>query len=385
MKQAMILALTFGLVQALAATPAEKAIDQALASIQKQPGNAAYYNNLAMAYARRARETSDTAFYTKAEETLRKSVELQPDNFEGLKVQAWLQLGRHEFAKARETATKLNRMSPDDLSIYGYLVDANVELGNYKEAVQAAQWMLDLRPGNVAGLVRAAYLRELHGNLDGAFELMQMAYDSEALSETEDRAWLLTQLAHLELLSGDIAKADSYGSTALAVFPGYHYALAAMAQVRTAQHRYDEAVQLLAERYKEAPHAENLFALAEAQELAGDHSAAAHSFAQFERASLAESKLADNSNRELIFYYADYAKQPQRALEVAREELSRRKDVFTVDAYAWALAANGEYALANRELAQALAVGVKDPKLIGHALLIAQHLDSKPVHSKSGL
>jgi tetratricopeptide (TPR) repeat protein len=341
MKQALILALTFGLVQAVASTPAEKAIDQALASIQKQPGNAPYYNNLAMAYARRARETSDTAFYTKAEETLRKSFELQPDNFEGLKVQAWLQLGRHEFAKARETATKLNKMSPDDLSIYGYLVDANVELGNYKEAVQAAQWMLDLRPGNVSGLVRAAYLRELHGNLDGALELMQMAYDSEALSETEDRAWLLTQMTHLELLSGDVAKAESYGNTALAVFPGYHYALAAMAQVRTAQHRYDDAVQLLAQRYKEAPHAENLFALAEAQELAGDHAAAADSFARFERASLAESKLADNSNRELIFYYADYAKQPARALAVAKEEFSRRRDVFTVDAYAWALAANG--------------------------------------------
>ena len=44
-------------------------------------------------------------------------------------------------------------------------MDANVELGNYKEAMAAAQWMLNLRPGNVDGLIHASYLRELHGNL----------------------------------------------------------------------------------------------------------------------------------------------------------------------------------------------------------------------------
>ena len=31
--------------------------------------------------------------------------------------------------------------------------------------------MLDLRPGNLPGLTRAAYLRELFGDLDGSVEL----------------------------------------------------------------------------------------------------------------------------------------------------------------------------------------------------------------------
>ena len=51
--------------------------------------------------------------------------------------------------------------------VYGFLVDAYAELGDYAEAEKAAQWMLDLRPGNVPGLTRAAYLRELFGDLDG--------------------------------------------------------------------------------------------------------------------------------------------------------------------------------------------------------------------------
>ena len=200
-----------------------------------------------MAYARRARETSDVQFYAKAEETLKRSFALAPDNYEGLKTQAWLQLGRHEFAKALETATKLNKKTPDDVIVYGYLVDANVELGNYKAAVAAAQWMLDLRAGNIPGLTRAGYLRELHGNLPGALELMQMAYDSTPSTETEDRAWLLTQMAHLNCVAGDLAKAEMYANGALSLFPDYHYALGTLAQVRIAQKRYDDAVDAAAQ------------------------------------------------------------------------------------------------------------------------------------------
>src|SRR5580692_8833619 len=145
---------------AFAATPAETAIQKSQAEIAKHPDHAPYYNALAMAYARRARETSDVQYYAKAEETLQRAFALAPDNYEALKTQAWLQLGRHEFAKALDTATRLNRKTPDDVTVYGYLVDANVELGNYDAAVEAAQWMLNLRPGNIAGLTHAAYLRE---------------------------------------------------------------------------------------------------------------------------------------------------------------------------------------------------------------------------------
>src|SRR5262249_18491348 len=163
---------------AFAATPAEVAIEKAQAAIARQPDHAPYYNALAMAYVRRARETDDRRYYSKAEEALGRSFALAPDNFEGLKAQVCLLLGRHEFAKALQAATTLNRKTPDDVIVYGYLVDANVALGNYKEAVAAAQWMLDLRAGNVPGLTRAARLRELHGNPRGAMEFLQMAYDS---------------------------------------------------------------------------------------------------------------------------------------------------------------------------------------------------------------
>jgi tetratricopeptide (TPR) repeat protein len=72
-----------------------------------------------MAYARRERETLDMAYYDKAEETLKKSFAIQADNFDGLKVETYVLLGRNEFAKALEIAKKLNKQTPDDVVIYG--------------------------------------------------------------------------------------------------------------------------------------------------------------------------------------------------------------------------------------------------------------------------
>jgi tetratricopeptide (TPR) repeat protein len=357
-----------------APTPAEASIQKALAQIEKQPDHAPYYNALAMAYARRARETSDVAFYQKAEETLSKSLAISPDNFEALKARVWLLLGRHEFQKALDAAAPLNKQMPDDVTVYGYIADANTELGNYPAAVDAIQWMLNMRPGNVAGLTRASYQRELHGDISGAMELMQMAYDATPFQEYEDRAWLLTQMSHLSFVDGNLASAETMANGALGLFPGYHYALSALAQVRTAQKRYDEAVSLQEQRYKAAPHAENLFALAEALHRAGREQDAKAAFAEFEQKSLKESNIGDNSNHELMAYYVDYAKLPAKALVLARQELNRRHDVMTIDCFAWALAASGDYLQANAEIRKAIVVGTKDPKILEHAKVIADHL-----------
>jgi tetratricopeptide (TPR) repeat protein len=283
----------------------------------------------------------------------------------------WLLLGKHEFAAARDEAMKLNKKVPDDVMVYGFLTDSNVELGNYSEAEDAAQWMLNLRPGNIPGLTRAAYVRELFGETDGAVELMKMALDSTPPSEAEDRAWITTQIAHLKLASGKTAEAEELLQQALVMFPGYHYALGNLGKVRMQQKRYDEAVALFRQRYEAAPHAENLFDLAGALQLAGRPDEAKKAFAQFEEKSLAETERADNSNHELIVYYADYSNQPAKAMEVARREYGRRHDVFTLGCYAWALHVTGDDVAARQQIEKALAVGIQDARLLRYAGEIA--------------
>src|ERR1039457_1551789 len=127
-----------------AATPAEIAIQKAQTAIAGHPDHYPYYNSLAMAYARRARETSDVAFYARAEAALAQSFAISPGNFEGLKTETWLQLGRHEFGEALGTARELNQQKPDDLTIYGYLVDANDELAHYRSEERRVGKSVDL-------------------------------------------------------------------------------------------------------------------------------------------------------------------------------------------------------------------------------------------------
>src|SRR5580658_1654856 len=352
-------------------SPAERSMEQARKLIDKNPKDFEAYNALALALSRRARETSDVKFYAQAEQTLQKSFEISPDNFDGQRIQVWLLLGKHEFAAALDAGKKLNQKMPDDVMLYGFLTDANVELGNYKDAGTAAQWMLDLKPGNTPGLTRAAYLRELFGDIEGSLELMNMAYQSTPPGELEDGAWIVTQMAHLNLAIGKIDEAEKLSQQALVMFPGYHYALGNLAKVRIQQKRYDEAVDLLRQRYEAAPHAENLYDLAQALQLAGKTDEATKDFGEFEQKSLLETNRGDNSNHELIFYYADYARQPEKALEVAQREIARRHDVFTLDSYAWALYENGQYGEARKQIEAALAVGVRDAKMFRHAGEIA--------------
>lgn len=106
-----------------------------------------------------------------------------------------------------------------------------------------------------------------------------------------------------------------------------------------AQGKSDEAVSLFEARYRVAPHPENLYDVAKAKRRAGrgTEAEAADLFSEFERLALMESEANDNANRELVFYYADVANETSRALGIARTASGRRRDVFTLDAYAWAL------------------------------------------------
>jgi tetratricopeptide (TPR) repeat protein len=90
-------------------------------------------------------------------------------------------------------------------------------------------------------------------------------------------------------------------------------------------------------------------------------------FAEFERLARSQIGEPDNANPELIFYYAEHARQPAEALRIARLEVESRHDVRTLDAYAWALYVNGYSAEARRQIEKVLAVGTRNAALFYHA------------------
>ena len=354
-------------------TPAEQQIAWATKQIAAQPDDPQPHVDLGWALARRARETGDPAYYGKGQEEASRALALSPGNFEARKLEAWLLLGRHEFGRALDAAKVLNRQAPDDVMVYGFLADASAELGEYNSAEDAVQWMLDMRPGNLSGLTRAAYLREVFGDVDGAIDLYTTAFDRTSPLEVEDRAWILSQVGHLYLSIGKTPEAGQALELALKLMPGYHYALGYLAKVRLAENRPANAVTLLRRLCEVAPHAENLYALAEALHRLGSAQAGTV-YADFEQKALAESETADNANRELIFFYTDRRSLGGEARRIAALERVARHDIHTLDANAWALSAAGDHAKARVEVEKALAVGTRDATILYHAGVIAMRL-----------
>jgi tetratricopeptide (TPR) repeat protein len=354
-----------------AGSPAERRMAAARTAIDIHPKRVDGWNQLALALARRARETSDPAYYREAWQASEQARAIAPDDLEARKLQVWILLGQHEFPRAVAAAEAINTQVPDDVLVYGFLVDGYTELGRYAEAEKAAQWMLDLRPGNVPALTRAAHLRELFGDHEGAVELMDTSYRRTGDPEVEDRAWILTQIAHLSLLTCRTEAAERLLTEALRLFPDYHYALAQMAEVRTQQGRLADAVTLLEKHVTMAPHPENRYQLGVALARAGRIDEAREVWASFERAALAESSNWDSANIELMSYYSDWAGRPAEGLALARREAARRQDVRTLEAFAWALHRSRQSTTARGEIDKVLAVGVRQPGTFAHAAAIA--------------
>jgi tetratricopeptide (TPR) repeat protein len=356
------------------ASPAQQKIVWAEAAIKTHPDRSQPYNDLAVAYAQRVRETADPSYYVQAETLLRKSFEITPDNLEGQKARLMILLGRGEFGQALGLAKALNKKTPDDVLLYGFIADAAIGLGDYADAEQATQWMLDMRPGNVPGLLRGAALRRLYGDAPGAVDFFSQAYQQMAPTQTEELAWTLTEMADLRLSSGDIDGAENLLHSALGRFPGYYAAMEGLARVRTAQRHDSEAVDLLRQRNQNLATAASRYALAQALERAGQTTEARLAYTDFATTARPLVTASENANHDLISYYLDREHHPAEALRIAQLEITKRHDVHTLDAYGWALYANGRYQEAQKQIAAAIAVGVREPRILYHAGVIAAKL-----------
>jgi len=353
-------------------TPAQQKITWAQAAIAAHPDHSQPYNDLAVAYVHRARETADTSYYGQAEAELQKSFQIAPNNVEGQRARTMILLGRKDFSGALDLAKSLNKRTPDDVLSYGLVADADMELGNYKDAELEAQWMLDIRPGNVPGLLRGAHLRRLFGDAEGSMDFFSQAYQQTPPTQVEDQAWILTEMADLQLSIGNTDGAEELLHSALEKFPGYFLSLETLARAQTAKQQDLEAVELLRWRNKAFSTSASRYALAEALERAGLKVEADATFAEFEQDARRVIHADDNANAELIRYYLGRGHNSKEALRIAAIERERQHDVYTQDAYAWALYANGQFPQAQKEMEEALGVGIREAAIFYHAGAIAE-------------
>jgi tetratricopeptide (TPR) repeat protein len=90
-----------------------------------------------------------------------------------------------------------------------------------------------------------------------------------------------------------------------------------------------------------------------------------------------ENVVAENSWHHMINYWLDHDKNLKVALEHAQREYDSRKDLFTCDAFAWALFKNGRLPEARRVIQEALRTGSRDARLLYHSGMIANALGER--------
>jgi len=332
------------------------------------------YAKLGAAYIQKARESGDVTYYGLAEKALGQALRLRPDPPMVAGVTTLLALvhfARHEFRDALASAEQAVGQGAAGLFAYTVIGDAYVELGDYDRAESAYARLLGLT-GPAHPHSRLAYLRFLRGDPPAAIAEMQRAVGAVVAASVprENVAWTQFSLADLWFQVGDLDRSEAACRDALASYPGYHRAVAALARIEAARRRYPQAVELYRRALAVIPLPEYAAALGDVMLKQGHVRDAKQQYELVEYIGRLNAINQVIHNRELALFLADHDLKPQQALELARRELEVRRDVYTHDVLAWALYRNGRLEEALAQMTEALGMGTRDARLYFHAGLI---------------
>jgi tetratricopeptide (TPR) repeat protein len=346
--------------------------------IKRNPRNGKAFYGLGDALIRKARETGDPSYFNRAEEALKKFLEIAPTNAGAIRHLAYVFYSRHEFEPAAVYARKAIEMDANDGDSYGILGDALLEVGKYDAARDAYQKMMQLED-SLYSRSRLAGLKSFHGDSAGSIaELEKAIAAGEAMKQpAESIAWAIWQLGTDHFTLGDLEKAESYYRQSLQSYPNYYRAQAGMAQVRGAQKRYDEAIDHYQKAIAVLPMPDYVAGLGD---LYGKIGKPAQARQQYELVEYIGRLNAINQvlyNRELAYFYADHDMKLAESLELAKRELDYRKDIYAYDLLGWSLYKNDKVEEARDAIEKALPLGTQDAKLFFHAGMIYHRLGDK--------
>jgi tetratricopeptide (TPR) repeat protein len=344
--------------------------------LHAHPSNVRGLDLLGLAYQQRARETGDPTYYAKSQGVLRRALALAPRDLDATSGLASLELSRHHFARALGLGREALAISPTTARNYGVVGDALLELGRYRKAFQAFDTMAKLKPG-VSSYARVAYARELLGNLDGARTALLLARDAAA-DEREPFAWTETQLGKLELGRGRFGAATAHLHSALRTFPGYVYALDALAQVDVALGRLRAATALERRAVETIPLPQFVGLYGDLLHVTGHERAARVQYATEQAIRQLLRANGVRTDLETALFDIDHGIRLHAALALAHEAERARPSIDGDDVLAWALARNGRCREALHYSQRALRLGTKDAAKLFHRAEIARCLGADP-------
>jgi tetratricopeptide (TPR) repeat protein len=353
--------------------PAESAVDGQISELQARaatdPGDAAALTQLGFAYLQKSRETGDPTLYSKADGVFQQALAINPSDPGAVTGAGAVALARHEFPLALDLARDAIALDPLDADSHAVAGDALAELGRYDEALVEFQSVVDLRP-DLSAYVRVAYARELHGDIEGARESLEMAVESGG-PRGENAAYARAQLGNLLFGTGDLDAARMRYEDALDAFPGYVHALAGLARVHAARGDFNEAIALYEDVVARQPVFEYVVALGDTYAAGGDAESAARQYALVEAIDQLYRANGVNTDLESAIFLADRGERLDEAVAQASAIYqSQPGSVRAADALAWTLHRSGRSDEALEYARQSLRLGTRDNNILFHAGVI---------------
>lgn len=350
-------------------------VDVLIRKIHENPSDIKSLLALTAQYIQESRNTGNFNYYNEAAlKCINAVLEKDAKSFEALTFKATILLSQHRFTEGLQIATQVQQLYPYNAYVYGLLVDGYVETGKYKEAVEAADKMISIRPDN-RSYARIAYLREIHGDIPGAIEAMKMAVDAGAPGD-ENTEWCRVQLGKLFEKTGKINDAKMHYTIAANNRLNYPYAIAGLARIAAEEKNYTKALALYMQADTLIPDHTFKEGIAEIYNVTG-HTEKAKKIAEeilnyMKNFSSAKENInvGQNEDHEMAHAYMG-VNNYEKALEYALQECNRRPANIEVnETVAIVYYAKGEYAKALSYIETALKTNCKNPELLCHAGLI---------------
>lgn len=368
------------------ASPTDQQIQSLQGHVKKAPDDYAGYDGLGSALFQKARETGDITYYDLAGQTLKKAIDLAPQDFRAadpLVHMALVYMGEHRFSEALASTQKAIGLGSGNLTAFAIEGDAYTDMGDYDQAAAAYNTVQTLGRDTTSPLTlaymsdsRVAYLDFLHGDSEEAIRLMKSAITAALQTNVprENLAWLYFELGERYFQSGDLEKAELSYQAGIAADPNHYRSLAGLARVRAAQGKPEESIQLYQRSIGIIPFPVYVEELGDVYKKSGKLAEAQQQYDLVEYIGHLSKLNQVLANRELALFYADRGIKLQEALDLARKELEVRHDVYTWDTLAWVLFKNGRLDDAADAVHKALRLHTNDSLILFHAGMICYGL-----------
>jgi tetratricopeptide (TPR) repeat protein len=305
--------------------------------LRRHPEDAESWAVLGTAYVEQARRTADPAFYPKADDTLRTSLQVRR-NAAALGGLAVLANARRDFRTALTWGEAARNLEPKRWTTYPALIDAYTGLGDYKAAHAALERLMELRSGPAVRARAAAVYRDRGWREDAAAQLADAAAGARTPAE---RAEYLERAGQLAWERGDREDALRHFQEAVRIDPDQRAAQAGQGRVLAALGRTTEALNAYRMALAMQPLPQYALELGELYESLGLGQAARVQYDLL----LARVRTASVSgaDEELVLgqFEADHG-DPVSAVRRLRAEWRRQPGIAVADALGWALHRAGQ-------------------------------------------